>query len=97
MIAAGRGYNRFIMSTRTITLDGRTEAVLIELARKESIEPDELASRLLRRALRAARPRRTYDIEAIRANCEEFAAEDIALADSDIQHRAALLAREDAA
>ena len=85
------------MNTRTITLDGPSDAVLVELSRKESVEPDELASRLLRRALRVARPRPVYDIEAIRANCEEFAAEDAALADSDSQHRADLLAQEDAA
>ncbi len=85
------------MSTRTIVLDGRTEAVLLELSRKEQIAPDDLAARLLRRAIRAARPRPVYDIEAIRANCEEFAEEDAALADSDSEHRADLLAQEDAA
>ncbi len=85
------------MNTRTIVLDGRTEAVLLELSRKEQIAPDDLAARLLRRAIRAARPRPVYDIEAIRANCEEFAEEDAALADSDSEHRADLLAQEDAA
>ncbi len=85
------------MSTRTIVLDGPTEAVLLELSRKEQVAPDDLAARLLRRALRAARPRPVYDIEAIRANCAEFAEEELALADSDPEHRAALLAAEDAA
>jgi hypothetical protein len=85
------------MSARTIVLDGHTEAVLLELSRKEQVAPDDLAARLLRRAIRAARPRPVYDIEALRAYAQEYAEEELALADSDPEHRAALLAEEDAA
>ena len=78
-------------------MDARTEAGLQRLSAAEGISPSDLAARLLARAVRAARPRPVYDIEAIKANCAEFAAEDEALAESDIAHRAELLAREDTA
>jgi hypothetical protein len=81
------------MATLTITLDERTEADLRRLSDAAgSASPSEYAARLLARAVRAARPRPVYDIEAIRANCTEFAAEDEALAESDIAHPAELLA-----
>lgn len=101
------GYNG-AMTTRTITLDERTDADLQRLSATENTDPNELAARLLRRAIRAARPRPAkaspcatarclYDLEAIKANAAEFASEDEALAESDIAHRADLLAQEDAA
>lgn len=58
---------------------------------------DRVTTRLLKRAILAARPRPVYDLEAIKANAAEFAAEDLALAESDLTHRAGLLAQEDAA
>ena len=86
------------MTTLTITIDERMEADLRRLsAAAGEASPSEYAARLLARAVRAARPRPVYDVEAIRKNCAEFAAEDLALADSDSGHRADLLAAEDAA
>ena len=81
------------MTTLIITLNERTEgrpAAIIRAA--GSANPSEYAARLLARAVRTAGPRPVYDIEAIRANCTEFAAEDEALAESDIAHPAELLA-----
>ena len=54
-----------------------------------------VAARLLARAIRAARPRPRYDIEAVKALCAEFADEELALAESDLAHRAELLDAED--
>ena len=85
------------MTTLTITLDDSVEAWLKQLSTAEGADMDRVAARLLRRAILAARPRPVYDLEAIRANAEEFAAEDLALAESDVAHRAELLAQEDAA
>ena len=85
------------MATLSISIDERTEADLLRLSAAEGTAPGEMAARLLRRAVRAVRPRPTYDLEAIRANCEEFAEEDLALAESDPAHRAELLTQEDVA
>lgn len=84
------------MTTLTITIDERTEADLQRLSAAESASPSDLASRLLARAVRAARPRPVYDREALKAYAAEYADEEAALADSDPAHRAALLAQEDA-
>ncbi len=56
-----------------------------------------MASRLLRRAIRAAQPKPVYDIEALKAYATENEAEETALAASDSGHRAELLAYEDRA
>jgi hypothetical protein len=61
------------------------------------MDVSETAARLLARAVRAARPRPVYDIEAIRADMAEFGKEDLALAESGLQERAVLLATEDMA
>lgn len=79
--------------TLTIALDEGTETALRDLCQSEGAGIDDLASRLLKRAVRAARPR--YDIEALKARYAEFADEDLALADSDLAHRAELLDAED--
>jgi predicted secreted Zn-dependent protease len=85
------------MTTLTIAIDARTEADLRRLSEVHHAEPGELAARLLARAVRAARSRPAYDIEALKAYAAEHAAEEAVLADSDPQHRADLLAGEDAA
>lgn len=81
--------------TLTIALDEGTETALRDLCQSEGAEIDDLASRLLKRAVRAARPRPRYDIEALKARYAEFADEDLALAESDLVHRAELLDAED--
>ena len=83
------------MTTVTIPLDGQAEQTLQEMSARQGIDPVEMASRLLKRAIRAARPRPVFDLEAVRAYVEENAAEELALADSDSEHRAELLAYED--
>ena len=85
------------MTTLTLTLDASTEAWLREVSASEGLGMDRVALRLLRRARLAARPRPVYDLKAIKANAAEFAAEDLALAESDPAHRAELLAAEDGA
>lgn len=57
--------------------------------------PDEEASRLLRRALHAARPRPVLDPELLRTYTLENRAEEEALADSDSAHRLEILKAED--
>ncbi len=83
------------MSTLTITLDPRTEAGLKLMSETEGTEAGVMASRLLARAVRAARPRPVFDVERLKAYAAENEAEELALADSDPAHRAALLAKED--
>lgn len=85
------------MTTLTITLDDFAETQLQKLSTTEGDDMNRVATRLLKRAILAARPRPVYDLEAIKANAAEFAAEDLALAESDAVHRADLLAQEDAA
>ena len=85
------------MTALTIALDERTAAGLQVLSAGCHLSPSEYASRLLRRAVRAGRTRPTCDLDAIRANCAEFADEDLAIAESDAEFRAELLAAEDAA
>ena len=81
--------------TLTIAVDEGTETALRDLCKSQGTEMNVLAARLLARAIRAARPRPQYDIEAIKARYAEFADEDLALAESDLEHRAELLAAED--
>ena len=83
--------------TLTIAIDTGTESALRKLCDTDGIQMDVLASRLLARAVRAARPRPVYDIEAIKLAAAEFAEEDLALAESDLEHRLALLEAEDRA
>ncbi|MDQ2686397.1 MAG: hypothetical protein M3Y28_00860 [Armatimonadota bacterium] len=84
------------MTTLIIT-DNFVETHLQQISSAENNDMDRVATRLLKRAILAARPRPVYDLEAIKANAAEFAAEDLALAESDVAHRAELLAQEDAA
>ena len=83
------------MTTVTIPLEGQAEQTLQEMSARQGIDPVEMASRLLKRAIRAARPRPVFDLEVLKAYSEENSAEELALADSDLEHRAELLAHED--
>ena len=85
--------------TLTITIDERSEQSLEQMSRINGIEPPDMASRLLRRAIRAAQPKPVYDIdiEALKSAYEEFAAEDIALAEATAVDHVELLAYEDRA
>lgn len=83
--------------TLTLTLDPRTEADLHAMSAREGTDASLLAARLLARAVRAARPRPVYDIEALKTKYAEFAAEDLALSEATVAEHAALLAAEDAA
>ena len=85
------------MSTVTLTMDAHTERELQALSDQEGIPVSEVALRLLRRAIRAKRPRPTFNVETVRALAAKFQEEDLALAESDQEHRAALLADEDTA
>jgi hypothetical protein len=85
------------MTALTIALDERTAAALRALSEGCHVSPGEYAARLVRRAVRAGRPRPSYDLAAIRENCREFAGEDLAIAESDGEYRAELLAAEDSA
>lgn len=83
------------MATHTITLDEVTEAGLQRLSAKEGRQASDYAARLLARAVRAARPRPVYDSAMLKAYAAENAAEEEALANSDPEHRAALLTAEE--
>lgn len=84
------------MTTLTIMIDERTEADLVRLSLTEGTDTSRVAARLLARAVRAARPRPTLDVEAFKSvYTDQFAAEDLALAESDLEHRASLLSAED--
>jgi hypothetical protein len=83
--------------THSIEINESTRAGLQELAGATDADPSRTASRLLARVVRAAMPRPTYDIEAIKLVVAEFEGEEIALAESDLEHRLALLEAEDRA
>ena len=85
------------MATLTVNLDELTEKGLREMSDRERMDVTQVAARLLRRAVRAARPRRAYDTETLKAAYAEFAEEDEALAESGAAERAELLAQEDQA
>lgn len=85
------------MMTLEIVLDKNTAQSLVEMAAARSIDPAAMAVRLIKRALHAARPRPVFDPELLKAYVAEHEAEELALAESDLNHRAALLAYEDQA
>lgn len=85
------------MTTLTVQVDERTAESLRQISEREGSAPGEVAARLLARAVRAARPRPVYDLGALQAAYAEFSAEDMALAESDVEERAKLLAEEDTA
>ena len=83
------------MTTITIAIDEATETSLHQLSAKEGRQASEYAARLLARAVRAARPRPVFESATLKAYAEENRAEEQALADSDLGHRAELLADEE--
>ncbi len=83
------------MTTITLAIDEVTEASLQQLSAKEGRQASEYAARLLARAVCAARPRPMFDSATLKAYAEENRAEELALADSDLEHRAELLADEE--
>ncbi len=85
------------MTTIDVAVEERIFQTLKEVALARSIGVEEMASRLLRRAIRTAQPKPVYDIEVLRSYAKEFEAEDLALADSDSAHRLELLEAEDRA
>ena len=85
------------MAAITIEVDDKTAAGLRVLGISEGKNIDKVSARILAHAVRSAGPRPVYDVEAIRRAAAEFEAEDLALAESDVEHRAELLANEDCA
>lgn len=78
-----------------VPVDETTRKKLEFLSADEGSEVSAVASRILRRAVRGARTRRRFDPEQIALLNREFEAEDIALADSALEHRAEILRSED--
>lgn len=85
------------MPTLTITIDEPTELYLQQMAQERGISLADMASRLLVRAIRAARPRPVYDAEALKAAYAEFSEEDVALSEATVAEHWELLAHEDEA
>jgi len=85
------------MMSLDVVLDEASAKFLQEMSARLGIDPAVMASRLVERAIRAARPRPVYDAEALKAYAAENATEEGALADSDSAHRQWLLLREDKA
>jgi len=83
------------MTTLTVRIDERTEAGLEQMSTKEGRAQSQIAARLLARAVLSARLRPVIDEEALKAYARENADEELALADSDLVHRAELLVQED--
>ena len=83
------------MTTLSFQIDAQTESGLRRLIGQDGDDVTEVAARLLGRAVRAARPRFHFDLNAIRAANSEFADEDEKLAESASEDRASLLERED--
>ena len=82
------------MASLTLELDAPTEQGLRQLSQPDG-DINKMAARLLARAVRAARPRPVYDIEALIAANAPFAEEDLEIAESGVEERAELLAQED--
>lgn len=85
------------MTNLVVAVDDRTETALRELSVQAGANMSEVAARLLRRAVRASRPRPLYDTETLKTAYAPFVKEDSALAESDVAHRALLLQQEDEA
>ena len=85
------------MSKVMIEIDVATERRLQTLIQTEAEGLAEVASRLLRRAALLARPRHSFDTEAIRIANLEFADQDRAFAEAGSEERFQLLLAEDTA
>lgn len=85
------------MARVTVEIDANTQTQLLALGAQDGIPPEEVAARLLARAVRAARIRPHFDANSIRLANAEFVSEDLALAESGVAERAGWLVREDEA
>jgi hypothetical protein len=85
------------LSTLTIQIDPRTENDLRLLSAKEGHDVAEIVARLLARAVRSARSRPVYDVDALIQVYAPFVEEDLALAESGTEARVILLKQEDLA
>lgn len=83
------------MTSINVIVDNRTESGLRDISLREGIDVTDIASRLLARAVRAARVRPTFDVEELRSAYAPFADEDLQLAEADAADCAGILADED--
>lgn len=83
--------------TLSITIDQQSERSLQQMSEQQGTDLSDTASRLLRRALRAAHPKPVYDIDALKAAYAEFAEEDLAFSEATVAEHRELLAYEDRA
>jgi hypothetical protein len=88
---------RELMTTIPVQLDPQTESDLQAMSNRDGTQMELVAARLLARAVRAARPKRSFDTEKLRAQYAEFESEEQALAESAVSERAALLSADDQA
>ena len=61
------------------------------MSARQGVDPGEMASRLRKRAIRAAKPKPVYDVVALQAEYAEFALEDLALPEAAVAEHAELL------
>ena len=83
------------MGALTIELDPITERRLELISLEAGESTDKSALRLLARALRSSRIRRSFNSDEIRRLNAQFEAEDIELAESGVHERGELLRVED--
>ena len=80
-----------------IELDEAAAESLREMSAPLGIDPAVMAARLVKRSIRADRLRPVFIAERLKAYAAENEAEELALAESDVAHRAELLAEEERA
>jgi hypothetical protein len=83
------------MTTIQVRVVSKTEDGLRHLMGQDCEDISAVASRLLARAVRAARPRPNFDTNTIREANASYADEDVMLAESATAERASLLSEED--
>ena len=83
------------MSALLVRLDDSAIKQLETLSRSEGIRAEEFAAKLLRRAILQTRARRKFDAQEIASANSSFAAEDLALTESDAEARLQALCEED--
>jgi hypothetical protein len=79
------------MPALLIRIDDHTSKQLETMSRSEGVGAEDLAARLLRRAIINARPRARFDADTVLHSNAPFAQEDLELAESDSEHRLASL------
>lgn len=83
------------MTTIEVQVDSLTENALLRLIEQDSEDISAIASRLLARAVRAARPRTHFRTEAIREANIAYVSDDVLLAESASAERASQFVEED--